>query len=113
MSGSHSAVLRVTALQAAAALARYERHVRTLAGTWLDMELYEQVSGEIDDIKSLCAGMPEVTMAWSALLVSHAELIHALWKDAHRANPVGEDPADLLLAEHLACIRALSRRCLR
>ena len=113
MSASHSAVLRVTALQAAAALARYERHVRTLAGTWLDMELYEEVSGEIDEIKAFCAGMPEVTLAWSALLVSHAELIHALWKDAHLAHPAGDEPADRLLAEHIACIRVLARRCLR
>ena len=113
MSASHSAVLHVTALQAAAALARYEGHVRALAGTWLDMELYEQVSGEIDEIKAFCAGMPQVTVAWSALLVSHAELIHALWKDAHMAHPAGTEPADRLLAEHIACIRVLSWRCLR
>ena len=109
MSVSHSAVLRVTALQAAAALGRYERHVRTLADTWLDMDLYTEVSEEIDEIKNYCAGMPEVTVAWSGLMVSHAELIHALWQAAQDGD--APEQARRQLDDHLACIEVLSRRC--
>jgi hypothetical protein len=113
MSASHFPVLRATALQAATALARYERHVRGLAATWLDMDLYRTVSEEIDEIKLYCTVLPDVSLPWAAVLVSHAELIHALWDSSHSGQRgAGEDVAQNLQV-HLACIDALVRRCLR
>src|SRR5689334_4241037 len=106
MSASHFPVMRVAAMQAASALARYERHVRRLAATWLDMDLYAEVSGEIDEIKLLCATLPHVAVPWTNLLVSHAELVHALWQGEHAADPNGAELSHQRLDEHLACIDA-------
>jgi hypothetical protein len=111
MSAGDAAATRASALSAAAALASYERHVRRLATTWLDMELYRTVSAEIDAIGRACAQLPSVRVPWVALLVSHAELVHALWRsDGQSADLGGCAEA---LHEHLQCIDALARRCLR
>lgn len=113
MSASHFPVLRVTALQAAAALALYERHVHSLAASWLDMELYEQVSREIDEIKLFCAAIPDVNVPWSALLVSHTEMVRALWEGGRSDTPSTREETQRRLDDHLVCIDTLARRCLR
>lgn len=113
MSASHFPAMRATAMQVATALARYERHVRALAATWLDMELYAEVSQEIDEIKVCCAALPQLAVPWTALLVSHAEMIHALWQGAGSDAPATREETQRRLDEHLACIDALARRCVR
>ena len=111
MSAGDFDALRSVPLQAANALARYERHVRKLAATWLDMELYSTVSDEVDVIRRYCGSFPELSVAATALLISHAELVHALWR--HGERPEGEDDVAARLQDHLACIDTLARRCLR
>jgi hypothetical protein len=113
MSASHLPALRVTALQAAACLARYERHVRRLATTWLDMDLYLTVSREVDEIRLICGALPQVAVPWTALLISHADLVHALWRTGQREGVPAPGDAGLRLEEHLACIDSLARRCLQ
>lgn len=98
-------------MQAAVALARYERHVRRLAATWLNMELYRTVSDEVDEIRILCADLPQVSGPKTELLISHAELIHALWRRGDGTLP--GDEIDSRLREHLLCIDTLVRSCLR
>lgn len=78
MSASHLPALRANALEAAVTLARYERHVRRLAGSWPDMDLYSAASKQIDEVRSLCAPLPGVAIPFARLLISHADLIHAL-----------------------------------
>jgi hypothetical protein len=113
MPASQSPLARTTAIQTAAALARYERHVRRLASTWLDMDLYHVVSREVDEIRRSCALLPQTAVQCSELLISHAELIHALWREGQVVcNESCVDSTDLL-QEHLACIDLLARRCLR
>jgi hypothetical protein len=112
MSASHVPAARATAIHIAAALARYERHVRRLAATWLDMDLYRTVSKEIDEIRRACRLLPGLALPCTELLVSHAELIHALWREGQSAcNESCEDSTNML-QEHLACIDLLARRCL-
>jgi hypothetical protein len=112
MSPNEAPAIRTQSLHAAATLARYERHVRRLAATWLDMDLYEVVSAEVDAIGRACAGFPELARPWVALLISHAELMHTLLRDGMPA-PAAESAAALALHEHLACIDSLARRCLQ
>jgi len=111
MSAGDAAATRASALSAAAALASYERHVRRLATTWLDMELYRIVSAEVDAIGRACAQLPSVHVPWAALLASHAELVHALWRTGGKSTDLGG--CEEALHEHLQCIDALARRCLR
>jgi hypothetical protein len=113
MSASHFPVVRAMSVQAATALARYERHVRKLAATWLDMELYTVVSAEIDEIQRACAGLPELSLPWTELLISHAELIHALWRGGPAPDAGTVQEVEERLRDHLACIDTLARRCLR
>lgn len=112
MSAGHSPLLCATAQQASAALARYERHVRELAGSWLDMELYDVVSSELDEIKVYTASLPDIAVAWTALLTSHAELIHALWSSEQAGARKARGEVELHLREHLACVDRLAHRCL-
>jgi hypothetical protein len=111
MSANHAPALRAIALHAARMLARYERHVRRLAATWLDMELYRNVSQEIDDIRLSCAAIPELTVPWTALLVSHSDLVYALWHGAGTRQGPPRDAVDHKLQEHLERVDALARRC--
>jgi hypothetical protein len=109
---SHIPALRATALQAADALARYELHVRRLAATWLDMELYRTVSTEIDEIQRYCKGLPQFSVAWVALLISHAELIHCLWRSSQPGSAVPWKERQHCLLDHIACIHVLADRCI-
>lgn len=113
MSESHFPVTSVMALQAATALARYDRHVRMLAATWLDMELYSIVSEDVDEVRRCCEPVPELGLASTRLLLSHAELIHELWRSGQREGMLGNAEINDRLHEHLACIEAVARRCRR
>jgi hypothetical protein len=106
--------IRAQALQAAATLARYERHVRRLAATWLDMDVYRTVSAEIDAIGQHCLPLPGVAYPWAALLTSHADLVHALLAAGARPHDGSKGaPTRDALHRHLACIDTLARRCLQ
>lgn len=111
MSAGDFEAVRTLPVQVASALARYERHVRKLAATWLDMELYCTVSEEIDGIQGYCSGIPAFSVSATSLLISHADLVHALWRHGQCPGDPGELEAKL--RDHLACIDALARRCLR
>lgn len=113
MSISHFPVIGASARETVAALARYERHVRRLAATWLDMDLYQTVSQEIDEIKGFCALVPQLALPWAALLVSHADLVHALWRAGAHGGPTDSPQVERKLQDHLACVDSLARRCLR
>jgi len=113
MSASQFPALRATALQAARSLARYERHVRRLVATWLDMELYRTVSEEMDHIQLTCATLPELTVPWTSLLVSHADLVYTLWRCGEKVGAAQRESVDRQLQEHLERVDALARRCLR
>ena len=99
------------AAELAAALDMYERHVHKLVDTWLDMDLYLVVSGEIDAIKLRCAPLPELSVPWIALLISHAELVHCLWRRSQSSPRSETDETQQRLAEHLHSIQLLAARC--
>lgn len=113
MSACQRPALRATAIETAMGLARYERHVRRLVDTWVDMELYQTVSSEIDHIRTCCGPLPQVAVPWTALLISHAELVHALWQSMDDPAGARAPAVQARLQEHLACIDVLARRCLR
>lgn len=112
MSASHLPAMCATALETVAALARYERHVRRLAGTWLDLDLYRSVSDEVDAIGKQCALFPRLRVAWSALLVSHTELVYALLRGGDQDTRPPHEEVPRRLQRHLESIDVLARRCL-
>lgn len=106
MSGSDSHAIEATALHLLAALDDYERDARALVESWLDMDLYALVSAEIDELKLCCSTLPNLTVPWVSLLISHAELVHCLWRSTQPLPP-GRDEVERCLAEHLECVRWL------
>lgn len=113
MSASECQVMEATAVEVVASLDAYERHVRQLVFTWLDMDLYGTVSAEIDTIRLCCAAMPELSVPWVALLVSHAELVHCLWRSGQPGQHLATGELQRHLQEHLQCIATLAERSRR
>ncbi|NML47216.1 hypothetical protein HHL11_25945 [Ramlibacter sp. G-1-2-2] len=113
MSASQLPAVQATALQAVARLQLYEEHLRQLVGSWLDMELYQSVSAEVDNIRASCAILPGLAIPIAALVVSHADLVHCLWRNSQPGSSAGIAECDTELQEHLGNIHSLSRKCLR
>lgn len=89
-----------------AGLALYEEDVRLLCSGWLDMDQYQLVSQEVDDLRLIAGALPWLSMPWGALLASHAELIHGLWK-AGKTHGGDEESVARLLEDHIAAIRSM------
>jgi len=113
MTASECQAMHAAATELEAALEEYERHVRTLVLTWLDMDAYRDVSAEIDAIRNGCAGLPELSTSWVALLVSHADLVHCLWRSSQPDERVSREELQRRLEEHVGCIRGLAERSRR
>ena len=113
MSRSHFPALNAITFQIAALVEQYEQDVSLLVRGWQgggDMDLYLRVSRSMDRLRDLCASQPALAVQWVTLLISHTELMHAVW----RVSPHGSQPS---LTEHLAdhtdCIHALAAKCRR
>lgn len=96
-----------------AVLERYGLHVGQLTGRWMDTELYHTVALEIDAIRHTCQVLPNLSSPWVALLIAHAELMHALWQ-ASGAPPGSLDTErHRLLARLHEQLRRLQAQCER
>ena len=88
--------------QLASTLDRYEADSARMVGTWFDMDLYSEVSAEIDEIQRYSVSLPGISVAAAALLIAHSELVYTLWRNA--------DVQDVQ-REHTACIESLRKAC--
>ncbi|HEX7891847.1 MAG TPA: hypothetical protein VF522_21045 [Ramlibacter sp.] len=109
MSVNDSQAVQATARHLVVALESYEPHVRELVSGWLDMELYLTVSAEVDDLKLCCSTLPELSVPWVSLLISHAELVHCLWRSSQPVPPRRYE-VERRLDEHLESVRWLRAR---
>ncbi|HET8748176.1 MAG TPA: hypothetical protein VFM98_21440 [Ramlibacter sp.] len=113
MSAYEAPALDAMAFQLASALEQYDRDAARMVETWLDMEMYEQVSEEIEQIRMFCAPLPQLSVPWAELLIAHAELVHSLWRLRFRELESDRVQLAEVRARHGACIGALRARCLR
>jgi hypothetical protein len=104
--------LQWLASEALAALDAYESSMREVVGNWLDMEAYTAASQELDRIRSCISGVPGLAAPWVTVLISHTELVHALWHCEREKTPIGENEHQAL-ADHLVVVHHLQRRCRR
>ena len=113
MSASQAPALDAIAFQLAAALEQYDQDVTAMVDTWLDMDLYHQVSAQVERIRMYSAALPALSVHWVELLIAHAELVHSLWR--LRFQEVEADRARLqqVRERHARCIASLRMRCLR
>jgi hypothetical protein len=113
MSASEAPALDAIAFQLAAALEKYEGRVNDMVDGWLDMELYREVSGQIEEIRRYSAALPQLSVHWVELLIAHAELVHSLWRLRFRESDADLGKLQEVRERHAACITSLRTRCLR
>jgi hypothetical protein len=114
MTASAAPILDAIAFQLAAALDKYDQDSEKLICGWLDMDLYREVSEQIDHIRMYSSALPEARVQWVELLIAHSELVHSLWRTEYGkvAQGEGQSVADVR-ARHADCIAALRNRCVR
>ena len=113
MSASQAPALDAIAFQLAAALEDYEQHVAVMVDTWLDMELYREVSDQIEQIRMFCAALPQFGPPWVELLIAHAELVHSLWRLRFRDDPSDRKKLGQVRTRHAAAVESLKGPCMR
>lgn len=101
--------LGVIAFQLAAALDAYERDVAGLVRGPLDLDLYQRVSRQMDQMRLHAGALPPLSAAWVEVMIRHFELMHGLWRLQGGESP-GSDLAPLH-ARLRAAVQRLSREC--
>lgn len=105
---SHSAEQVAIASQLVTELAEYERGLRRLVLEW-DSELYRELSEQFDRMQMYAGALPSLTVSWTELLISRAELMHAIW--SARVPPHANGKAIALQAQHHALVAEVLRKC--
>lgn len=113
MSASEAPARDAIAFQLAAALEQYEQHVAAMVRTWPDMDLYRDVSGQVEQIRTYCAVLPQLGGPWVELLIAHAELVHSLWRLRFRDDAGDRGQFEHVRGRHAAAVRSLKDPCLR
>ncbi|MDB5898653.1 MAG: hypothetical protein JWP41_2255 [Ramlibacter sp.] len=113
MSASPSQALDAIAFQLMAALEKYDADSARMVDTWPDLELYREVSTEIENIRMYSAALPEVRVQWVELLIAHAELIHFLWRVKYGESGDAQEEIASVREHHSDCVKALRNRSIR
>jgi hypothetical protein len=101
---------RAIAAELASALERYEEQSAELVRTWLDMELYAEVSRGVDQMRLYCGSLSRLSVPWVAFLISHSELVFSLWRSPRR--PPGSCPeVEACVGRHTVALRLLRQSC--
>ena len=113
MSAFPASAIDAIAYQLVAALDRYELDTARMVDAWPDMDLYHEVSAQLEEIRMYCVPVTGVRVQWVDLLIAHAELVHVLWRVQYGRQT--EDASDLqpVREHHADCIQSLRQRCLR
>jgi hypothetical protein len=108
MSISQGPALSAIAFQFAAALQAYEADVDRMLAATGDLELYQKVSGRMDEMRLYASSLPQVSVPWVEVLIRHFELTHTLWRIQGR--PDAGDELEQVRALHAEAVRTLIRR---
>jgi len=108
---SHQAEQRAITFQLTAALDAYEHDLQALFDTPSEAAIYQRLAQHFDQMQMYAASLPQLSVSWVALMISRAELMHALWRDAQDAGAHADGA--LLLEQHRDAVDALRRRCTR
>jgi len=111
MSAHPQPQLDAIALQLIAAVESYEREFERLLASWPDMEQYRAVSEGIDAVRLYAAALPSLSVQFVALLIAHAELVHALWQQTQGKAVVDRDELQPTWEQHQQCAASLRVRC--
>lgn len=109
MSASQRRAIDAIAFEMTAAIENYEHGIDQLVVTWPNMDLYHSVSRQVDHMRMLSTALPQVAVPWVSLLISHAELVHCLWKCGEAFAPSAD--FETCRARHARAILMLRERC--
>ena len=117
MSAAQSNALDAIGFQLLAALEKYEADVAAMIASWPDLERYHAVSEQVEHIRMYSSALQDVRVQWVEVLITHAELVHFLWKAQYgkpdgtpeRIGTVRAHHADAVLALRNRCVRAMTR----
>ena len=111
MSDVNRGMEQATAVRLAAALEQYDRQCAEMVRTWLDMEMYAEVSALVDEMRRCCSWFPLLSVPWAAFLISHSELVFCLWR-AGSGNSCSPE-VQACARDHAATLRKLRQSCAR
>ena len=74
--GAFSAI----AFQLVAALDAYEQDLERLVACRDDLELYQRVSQQMDQMRMYSGALPKLSAQWVEVLIGHFELTHCMWR---------------------------------
>ncbi|MBK6004792.1 hypothetical protein JJB11_01705 [Ramlibacter ginsenosidimutans] len=103
---------REIACQLARALERYDEQSAEMVRTWLDMELYAEVSKGVDEMRGYCASLPRLSVAWVEFLIAHSELVFSLWRSGSRPSRSCPE-LEACVGKHTAALGHLRQGCAR
>lgn len=109
MLASPSAEQSAIASQLAAELVSYGLGLHQLLERQWEPELYRALAEQFDRMQMLVAALPPLAVTWTELLISRAELTHALWN--LRAPTRINGRVEALHARHQAVAGELLELC--
>lgn len=111
MSAAHR-VPQVAAFQALCAIDAYESSITALVAHWPDSVRHAQATEDLQQVRRWMPAIPGAAVAWVTVVISHAELLHTLWR--RPGDPKwARVHASELLCEHLLALASLQSRCRR
>lgn len=113
MSPHQAPGLTAIAFQLSAALESYQLHTDGLADPWSQREQYKLVSDSFDQVRMLKGALPELSVAMVEVLITHVELMQALWLASPGAVKRDDPALDALRAKHRRAVDTMRERCLR
>lgn len=110
MSERRTGMERAIACQLAAALEQYDQRSEEMVRTWLDMKLYAEVSGLVDEMRLYCSCLSRLSVPWVEFLITHSELVFSLWRSGSGPG-AGCPEIDACVRKHSAALRDLRQGC--
>lgn len=98
-----------TAFHIAATLEEYEERVSHLVAHRREMEPYADVVKEFGRLRSYCASLPQLSVPWVDLLISHSQLLDCLWHMRDQDRDASK--LQQRLHRHAASVAVLATRC--
>lgn len=110
MSRSHFPELNAILFQLLAELEAYESHIERLGRDWetrREVVLFGAAGKAMDRMRLLAVAIPELSVQWVMVMISHTELMHNLWRMTKGA------PLDVAteVEDHLASVAAMVAKC--
>ncbi|RYF14308.1 MAG: hypothetical protein EOO30_18665 [Comamonadaceae bacterium] len=105
----HSPEQAAAAADFARELQEYQAQLRELLLRRWDPELYRSLSDQFDRMQMLAELLPRLSVTWTELLITRAELTHALWSRTAPSRINGRVVA--CHEQHAAVLQKALREC--